>query len=196
MDMLSYRKNSMTAACLAVGAMAVALWPTTTAASPAEIASAEMVAQAAMGQFNFGLRGNQDASSADTPSQRAIPRLLGGRGTDDSTAARPDPFQLGDRESAVERLTSSGKSQAKSYLDKGRAALAQRDLAGAEGWYHKAVAVDARFDRGEYSPAQLKEDRFFHRMLAFDKRLVLVGGASMQYGKRLGLEEVRLGNLK
>jgi N-acetylneuraminic acid mutarotase len=43
---------------------------------------------------------------------------------------------------------------------------------------------------------QLKEDRFFHRMLPFRQRLLLVGGASMRSGKRLYLEAVELSSLK
>ncbi len=41
--------------------------------------------------------------------------------------------------------------------------------------------------------AKLKEDRFFHRMLPLGaESLILVGGASMQSGKRLSLETVHL----
>lgn len=42
----------------------------------------------------------------------------------------------------------------------------------------------------------LKEDRFFHRMLPYKDTLVLVGGASMQEGKRLQLEVVDLTKLQ
>ncbi len=44
--------------------------------------------------------------------------------------------------------------------------------------------------------AKLEEDRFFHRMLPFNSRLLLVGGASMRSGKRLHFETVELSNLK
>ena len=44
--------------------------------------------------------------------------------------------------------------------------------------------------------ARLKDDRFFHRMLPFDNRLLLVGGASMRSGKRLHFEAVELSSLK
>ena len=43
---------------------------------------------------------------------------------------------------------------------------------------------------------QLEDDRFFHRMLPFDSRLLLVGGASMRSGKRLHFETVKLSSLK
>lgn len=38
--------------------------------------------------------------------------------------------------------------------------------------------------------AQLKDDRFFHRMLPYENRLLLVGGASMRSGKRLHFEAI------
>lgn len=51
-------------------------------------------------------------------------------------------------------------------------------------------------DGGEWNIAKkLEEDRFFHRMLPFGDRLILVGGASMAAGKRLQLEEVELAEL-
>ncbi len=43
---------------------------------------------------------------------------------------------------------------------------------------------------------ELQEDRFFHRMMAWRGSLVLVGGASMQAGKRLALETVKVGARK
>ena len=43
---------------------------------------------------------------------------------------------------------------------------------------------------------KLEDDRFFHRMLPFDSRLILVGGASMRSGKRLHFETVELSGLK
>lgn len=51
-------------------------------------------------------------------------------------------------------------------------------------------------DGGEWNIAKkLEEDRFFHRMLPYEDRLILVGGASMAAGKRLQLEEVELAEL-
>ena len=44
--------------------------------------------------------------------------------------------------------------------------------------------------------ARLEDDRFFHRMLPYDSRLLLVGGASMRSGKRLHFEAVGLSSLK
>ena len=43
---------------------------------------------------------------------------------------------------------------------------------------------------------KLEDDRFFHRMLLFDSRLLLVGGASMRSGNRLHFETVKLSRLK
>ena len=44
--------------------------------------------------------------------------------------------------------------------------------------------------------ARLQDDRFFHRMLPYDNRLFLVGGAGMRNGKRLHFEAVELSSLK
>ena len=44
--------------------------------------------------------------------------------------------------------------------------------------------------------ARLEDDRFFHRMLPYEGRLLLVGGASMRSGKRLHFEAVELSRLK
>ena len=50
---------------------------------------------------------------------------------------------------------------------------------------------------GEWAiAARLQDDRFFHRMLPYESRLVLVGGASMRSGKRLHFETVELSSLK
>ncbi|MDE2928982.1 MAG: hypothetical protein OXT71_21560 [Acidobacteriota bacterium] len=38
--------------------------------------------------------------------------------------------------------------------------------------------------------ARLQDDRFFHRMLPYGRRLLLVGGASMRSGKRLHFETI------
>ena len=43
---------------------------------------------------------------------------------------------------------------------------------------------------------ELQEGRFFHRMMAWRGQLVLVGGASMEAGKRLALETVKVGARK
>ena len=43
---------------------------------------------------------------------------------------------------------------------------------------------------------ELEDDRFFHRMLLFHDRLLLVGGASMKSGQRRHLEAVELSRLE
>ena len=55
--------------------------------------------------------------------------------------------------------------------------------------------LDERNDAWHIS-AKLVDDRFFHRMLPFKGRLLLVGGASMRVGKRLHFETVELSSLK
>ena len=62
--------------------------------------------------------------------------------------------------------------------------------------YSGNIQVLAPADPTWHVATKLEDDRFFHRMLPFDNRLVLVGGASMQFGKRLHLETVELSNLK
>ena len=44
--------------------------------------------------------------------------------------------------------------------------------------------------------ARLEDDRFFHRMIPDDSRLLLGGGASMRSGKRLHFEASELSGLK
>jgi hypothetical protein len=76
---------------------------------------------------------------------------------------------------------------------------------GMEGFGSSAFAVGNRLFVSTYSGnlqclepdaerwglvARLREDRFFHRMLPYRGQLLLVGGASMQEGKRLRIEPV------
>ena len=62
--------------------------------------------------------------------------------------------------------------------------------------YNGNVQVLDRDARTWRIATKLKDDRFFHRMLLFDSRLLVVGGASMRSGKRLHLETVDLLSLK
>ncbi len=82
---------------------------------------------------------------------------------------------------------------------------------GMEGFGSSALAVDGRLFVSTYGgnvqvldldaeswriAAKLQDDRFFHRMLRFDSRLLLVGGASMRSGMRLHFETVKLSSLQ
>ncbi len=82
---------------------------------------------------------------------------------------------------------------------------------GMEGFGSSAFTVDGRLLVSTYGgnlqcldnvngswriAKKLEADRFFHRMLPFENRLILVGGASMEAGKRLQLESVDLDKLK
>ena len=82
---------------------------------------------------------------------------------------------------------------------------------GMEGFGASAYTVDGRLfvstyggnvqvldrDAGAWRiTTKLEDDRFFHRMLLFDSRLLLVGGASMRSGKRLHFETVKLSSLE
>ena len=62
--------------------------------------------------------------------------------------------------------------------------------------YNGNVQVLDRDEKTWRIATQLEDDRFFHRMLLFDSRLLLVGGASMRSGKRLHFETVKLSSLK
>lgn len=82
---------------------------------------------------------------------------------------------------------------------------------GMEGFGSSALTVDGRLFVSTYGgnvqvlgldaehwsiAAKLRDDRFFHRMLRFDSRLLLVGGASMRSGMRLHFETVKLSSLQ
>ena len=82
---------------------------------------------------------------------------------------------------------------------------------GMEGFGSSAFTVEGRLLVSTYNgniqvldeendawqiSAKLVDDRFFHRMLPFNGRLLLVGGASMRVGKRLHFETVELSSLK
>lgn len=82
---------------------------------------------------------------------------------------------------------------------------------GMEGFGSSAFTVDGRLLVSTYNgniqvldegndawriSAKLVDDRFFHRMLPFNGRLLLLGGASMRAGKRLHFETVELSSLK
>ena len=105
-------------------------------------------------------------------------------------------------------LASGQWSQAPSLIDP--KAEADRGK-GMEGFGSSAFTVDGRLLVSTYNgniqvleegndawriSAKLVDDRFFHRMLPFNGRLLLVGGASMRAGKRLHFETVELSSLK
>ena len=62
--------------------------------------------------------------------------------------------------------------------------------------YNGNVQVLCRGDKTWRIATKLEDDRFFHRMLPFNNRLLFVGGASMRSGKRLHFETVELSSLK
>ena len=87
------------------------------------------------------------------PSQRfPLPRL--GRS---ATAGRPgsNSRQRSAGGAGMGGLAAGAKTQACTYLDKGRAALATGDTTSALGWYHSALSTGAAFAPGEYSPQEL-----------------------------------------
>ena len=62
--------------------------------------------------------------------------------------------------------------------------------------YNGNIQVLGRDDTTWHIATKLEDDRFFHRMLPFNNRLLLLGGASMRSGKRLHFETVELSSLK
>jgi general secretion pathway protein D len=68
-----------------------------------------------------------------------------------------DPFAAQRREEAFDRLANTDREQARTYLEKGRAAVAQGDTVAGLHWHRKAKAIGAEFAPGEYSPQQLAE---------------------------------------
>ena len=134
-----FKHRPLTRSVVALAAVA-ALWHSTTAC-------------VALGQFNFGGGGGNDAAKPQPPSGRYLPRLFG-QGEGD-TAGRPDPFQSPERTSSLDSLTGDEKTTASSYLVRGKASLAQGDLAGAESWYRKAAALNVSYGPDEYSPQKL-----------------------------------------
>ncbi len=82
-----------------------------------------------------------------------LPRM-----TSPAAEARPaDPFAARQREAAFNRLTHTEPEQARTYLEKGRAAISAGDTVAALHWYRKAKATNAQFAPGEYSPQQLAD---------------------------------------
>lgn len=61
----------------------------------------------------------------------------------------------GSQSAGLDNLTYDAKAKAKTFLENGRRCLEQKDLAGAVGWYHKALATGATFAPSEYSPPAL-----------------------------------------
>jgi len=58
----------------------------------------------------------------------------------------------------LDSLVENKKAKAQRYLEKGRAALLQRNTLSAIDWYQRAAAIRAEFGPREYSPAKLAED--------------------------------------
>jgi general secretion pathway protein D len=98
----------------------------------------------------------RDAGGAK-PSQRFSPVA----NSPQTPAAQPRaqaPANPAAREQRLDMLTDDARSRAAFFLDKGRAALAQGDKAGALAWWRKADAAGAQFAPGEYSPPTLAQE--------------------------------------
>jgi general secretion pathway protein D len=103
------------------------------------------------------LRASQTTGSVQPPSNRfeAAPLDVPQRNTPPRSSA---PATGAEREFALDSLTDDTKAKAKSYLDRGRAALEQGDTVGATAWYQKSISLGATFGPEEYSPNQLAAD--------------------------------------
>ncbi len=96
-------------------------------------------------------RKKEAAAHPTLPSQRFSPiALLGGR--EPSTPA--DPF-AGRNPGEVPESLNDSKGLALSYVQRGRAELAQNNLPAATHWYHQAAQLEAAFSPDEDSPAKL-----------------------------------------
>ena len=67
------------------------------------------------------------------------------------TAAGATGFNPGGGTTALAAVASDAKSQATTYLQRGRSALKAGDVAGALGWWQKAAATKATFTDQEYN---------------------------------------------
>ncbi len=86
-----------------------------------------------------------EAAPLDVPQRTTQPRS-------------PAPATGAAREFALDSLTDDTKAKAKSYVERGRAALQQGDTVGATAWYQKANSLNAKFGPEEYSPNKLAAD--------------------------------------
>jgi len=89
------------------------------------------------------------------PSSQVSPPSGDPRNGNPRAAAPRDPFTVPAGNNTVDRLSDDSKAKAKFFLENGRRALEQKDIAGAIGWYQKASATGAQFSPGEFSPAAL-----------------------------------------
>ena len=82
-----------------------------------------------------------------------------GKKKDEKSSDVPtSPFARETQNAAINQITDDAKAKAKSYAEQGRAALARGDKAAASSFYQKAIAHQASFGPGEYSPQQLAAD--------------------------------------
>ncbi len=97
------------------------------------------------------------AASAWAMGQSGLGGLLPAVRTARQEPRPVDPFAAQRREQAFDRLTSTEGEQARTYLEKGRAAIAQGDTVAALHWYRKAKATGAEFAPDQYSPQHLAD---------------------------------------
>jgi general secretion pathway protein D len=90
------------------------------------------------------------SNSPAMPSSRFTPSA-------GSAAAAPprDPLAPRTKAAALDAMTNVAKAKATAFLQQGRAALQNRNLPAAVGFWQQAAMANAEFAAGEYSPVQL-----------------------------------------
>lgn len=101
------------------------------------------------------------SSTAETParpSDRFSPLSMGPSAGGQQPMADRFASQPRDARGTLDMLTNDSSSLARSYLEKGRLAVAQGDVTAAIAWRQRAIATGATFAHGEYSPESLAND--------------------------------------
>ncbi len=98
------------------------------------------------------------AGTSGRPSDRFSPASIGPSAGGQPPMADRFASQPRDARGTLDMLTNDASSLARSYLEKGRLAVAQGDVTAAIAWRQKAIATGTRFAPGEYSPEALAND--------------------------------------
>jgi len=99
-----------------------------------------------------------DLAKAKQDGQRPSTRYEPSGGETRRAPAPTDPFRARSRSGSLAQLTDGTDAKARTYLQKGRAALDAGNKVAATFYYKKAVAEGAEFAADEYSPSRLRSD--------------------------------------
>ncbi len=104
-------------------------------------------------------KARQADTKAQLPSQQFASSLKNKISGIHKTPTTPkDPFKDQTNEKLLEQITNGRKAKATRYLENGRQAIRQKNLAGALGWYQKAASMDTTYAEGEYTPLMLAKE--------------------------------------